>query len=62
MVLESKRMEVIKHQSTLQAKVKKKSELKSLESMLVETTLNKKQISHLRVSIDKNFITRALSK
>ena len=59
---ESKRMEVIKHQSTLQAKVKKKSELKSLESMLVETTLNKKQISHLRVLIDKNFITSALSK
>ena len=54
---ENKKIEVKKDQSTLQAKVKKKSELKSLESMLVETTLNKKQISHLRVSIDKNFIT-----
>ena len=54
---EEKRKEVKEDQSTLQVKVKKKSELKSLESMLIKSALNKKQISHLRVSIDKNFIT-----
>ena len=43
-------------------KTKQKLQLRSVESMLVETTLNKKQISHLRVSIEKNFITSALSK
>ena len=59
---ENKKIEVKKDQSTLQAKVKKKSELKSLESMLIKSALNKKQISHLRVSIDKNFTTNDLSK
>jgi len=59
---EEKRKEVKEDQSTLQVKVKKKSELISLESILVKSALNKKQISHLRVSIDKNFTTNDLSK
>ena len=35
-------------------KTKQEPQLKSIESMLVESALNKKQISHLRVSIGKN--------
>ena len=34
-------------------KTEKELQLKSVESMLIESALNKKQISHLRVSIEK---------
>jgi len=35
-------------------KAKQELQLKSVESLLIESALNKKQISHLRVSIGKN--------
>jgi len=37
-------------------------QLRSVESMLVKSALNKKQISHLRVSIKKNFRIKDSSK
>ena len=46
----------IKEKIVTAKKIKTKQELKlrSVESMFVESALNKKQISHLRVSINKN--------
>ena len=51
-----------KDYKTTQVDLEKKSELKSVESILVESALNKKQISHLRVSIEKNSQSKDLSK
>jgi len=45
-----------------QTKTKKKSQLLSLESMLLESVMNKKQINHLQVSIKKNFKTKDLDR
>ena len=38
-------------------KIEQESQLRSVESMLVKSALSKKQISHLKVSIEKNFKT-----
>ena len=46
----------------LKTKIEQELELRSVELMLLESTLSKKQISHLRVSIDKNFIIKNSSK
>ena len=54
-------VEIKKDQSTLHVKTKKEPKLKSVESILVESALNKKQILHLRVSIEKNYKTKDLS-
>ena len=43
-------------------KAKQVVQLKSVESMLVESVMSKKQISHLTVSIGKNSETKDLSK
>ena len=43
-------------------KAEKEIQLKSVESMLVESALNKKQISHLRVSIEKRSKIKKSSK
>tara|TARA_B110000971_G_scaffold205989_1_gene228892 strand:+ start:170 stop:757 length:588 start_codon:yes stop_codon:yes gene_type:complete len=43
-------------------KTKQEPQLKSIESMLLESALNKKQISHLRVSIGKNLRIKNSSK
>jgi len=48
--------------STLQVKSKKDDKLTSVESVILETALNKKQISHLRVSIEKNSGIKDLRK
>ena len=53
--------------SLLQVKVKKNipvkgNQLRSVESIIVETALSKKQISHLRVSIEKRSRIKDLSK
>tara|TARA_B110000967_G_scaffold196793_1_gene227805 strand:+ start:417 stop:980 length:564 start_codon:yes stop_codon:yes gene_type:complete len=55
-------LKVKKDHTTSQVKLEKNSGLKSVESILIETALNKKQISHLRVSIEKNSQTKDLSK
>lgn len=36
-------------------KIKKELQLRSVETMLLESAMSKKQISHLRVSINKNY-------
>ena len=46
----------------LKAKTNKKSQLKSVESLLLESVISKKQIDHLQVSIKKNFKTKDSSK
>jgi len=46
----------------LKNKIEQELELRSVELMLLESTLSKKQISHLKVSIDKNFIIKNSSK
>ena len=46
----------------LQARPNKKSKLISLESMLLESVMSKKQINHLQVSIKKNFKTKNSSR
>ena len=40
------------------SKIEQELKLRSIETMLVESTLSKKNISHLRVSIGKNFIIK----
>ena len=50
----NKKVQVKEKQSTQQVKKKKKPQLKSVESFLVESVLNKEQISHLKVSIKKS--------
>ena len=44
------------------SKIEQELKLRSIETMLVESTLSKKNISHLRVSIGKNFKTKDSSK
>ena len=43
-------------------KTEQKLQLRSVESMLVESAMSKKQISHLRVSIKKDYKFKASSK
>ena len=43
-------------------KTKKETQLKSIESMFVESATSKKQVSHLKVAITKSYKTRDLSK
>ena len=43
-------------------KIEKETQLRSVEAMLVNSALSKKQISHLRVSIEKNYRIKDSSK
>ena len=47
---------------TKKNKIKQKPQLTSVESILVETAKSKKQISHLKVSIEKNSRLKNLGK
>mgnify|MGYP006108182841 CR=1 FL=1 len=51
-----------KNQSTLKVELEKEYQLKSVESIIIESVKNKKQISHLSASIKKNYKTKDLSK
>ena len=51
-----------KNQSTLKVELEKEYQLKSVESIIIESVKNKKQISHLSASIKKNYKTKELSK
>ena len=57
----NKKILIKKDQSTPHVETTKEPKLKSVESILVESALNKKQILHLRVSIEKNYKTKNLS-
>ena len=63
---EAKKATIKKIKSEVVAVKKTKTEqellLRSVESILVETAMSKKQISHLTVSIEKNFEIKDLSK
>jgi hypothetical protein len=64
--VEAKKVITKKIKSEVVAVKKTKTEqeplLRSVESILVETAMSKKQISHLTVSIEKNFEIKDLSK
>jgi hypothetical protein len=51
-----------KQKRPLQAQTTKEDQLKSIESIFIETAISKKQASHLRVSIEKSFKINDLSK
>jgi hypothetical protein len=57
-----KETQVKENKSNFKIKTEEKVKLKSVESMFVESVLNKKQISHLSVSIKKNSSIKASSK
>jgi len=57
----NKKILIKKDQSTPHVETTKEPKLKSVESILVESALNKKQILHLRVSIEKNYKIKNLS-
>ena len=51
---ENKKTQAKEDQLTLKVKTKKELQLRSVESILVESVMSKEQISHLRVSIKKS--------
>lgn len=61
-VVSKKETQVKKTKSIMQVKIKDGPQLKSVESILLETAMNKRHISHLRVSINKRSKTKDLSK
>ena len=64
--VEAKKVKTKKIKSEVVAVKKTKTEqellLRSVESMFVETVMSKKQISHMRVSINKNYKIKNISK
>ena len=59
---EKEKIQLKEDQSILLVKTKNEDKLKAVETMLMESVINKKQINHLRVSIQKSSGTKDLSK